>query len=305
MLRELKTLLAVDRWGTFAAAGAHIGLTQSAVSAQIQRLEEALGAPLFDRTGRSARLNEAGRDALPMARRMLELFDEMSERATTRELRGSLRLGSVQSAQVGVLPHALSLLHARHRQVSVRLVQGTSLSLIGEVDGGGLDAALMVLPPFALPQELLWQPLLSQPFVLAVPSEEPSEEPGDDWRRLLASRPFIRYDRASFGGRAVDRFLRRQGLRPDAVIEMEDVDAMTSMVAGGLGVALLPIVRERFPPPGVRLLSLGEVTFHREIGIVFNRSPDRPVDALRECLVEAASQLSTAHARLGEPREAA
>ena len=51
MLRELKTFLAVARHGSFAAAGLHIGLTQSAVSAQILNLEQALGIRLFDRTG--------------------------------------------------------------------------------------------------------------------------------------------------------------------------------------------------------------------------------------------------------------
>lgn len=54
MLRELKTFLAVARHGTFAAAGLHVGLAQSAVSAQIRNLEQALGVRLFDRTGRHA-----------------------------------------------------------------------------------------------------------------------------------------------------------------------------------------------------------------------------------------------------------
>ena len=54
MLRELQTFLAVVRYGSFASAGANIGLTQSAVSAQIHRLEEELGLALFDRSGRSA-----------------------------------------------------------------------------------------------------------------------------------------------------------------------------------------------------------------------------------------------------------
>ena len=57
MIRELKTLVAVAREGTFAAAGQKIGLTQAAVSAQMQRLEGELGFELFDRSGRSARLN--------------------------------------------------------------------------------------------------------------------------------------------------------------------------------------------------------------------------------------------------------
>src|SRR6202008_2836076 len=80
MLRELKTFVAVAHHGTFAAAGMHIGLTQSAVSAQIRNLEQALGIRLFDRTGRQALLNAAGQRALPMAREMLENFRRMGVR---------------------------------------------------------------------------------------------------------------------------------------------------------------------------------------------------------------------------------
>ena len=60
MIRELKTFLAIARCGSFAAAGQRVGLTQSAVSAQMSNLEKALGLRLFDRTGRSAHLNAAG-----------------------------------------------------------------------------------------------------------------------------------------------------------------------------------------------------------------------------------------------------
>ena len=58
MIRELRTLIAIAQDGTFSAAGARLGLTQSAVSAQMQKLEQALGVPLFERTKRPAILND-------------------------------------------------------------------------------------------------------------------------------------------------------------------------------------------------------------------------------------------------------
>lgn len=300
VLRELKTFLAVVRWGTFAAAGARIGLTQSAVSAQMQRLEGALGAPLFTRTGRSATLNEAGEEAVEMARQIVGLFDELAVRVTSRELRGTVRMGAIQTAQVGMLPAALGFLRDRHPLVSVRLVHGSSLFLIGQVDSGELDAALMIAPPFMLPRELLWQPLVREPFVLVVPERVQ----GGDWRQLLATNPFIRYDRASFGGRAVEHFLRRHALHVEAMLDIEDVDAMVAMVAGGLGVSLVPITRRNFLPPGVRAVSLGEDTFHRELGMVMHREPRRRelLHVLRQCLEAAAgSQAAEGEAPPGEP----
>jgi len=296
MLKELKTFLAVVRFGTFAAAGARIGLTQSAVSAQIHRLEDALGAPLFDRTGRSARLNPAGEEAVALARQVVELFGEMGERVTRRELRGGLKLGSVQSAQVGLLPQALKQLNLRHPHVSVRLLQGSSLFLMGQVDSGEIDAALMVLSPFSLPRELVWQPLLREPFVLVVPAEEMR----DDWRALLGAYPVIRYDRASFGGRVVEQFLKQHHPKTDAAIDMEDVDAMVKMVSSGLGIALVPVTRPDFLPANVRAVGLGEHTFHREIGMVFHGAAERGglVGVLRECLVSAALALEGRHPAL-------
>ena len=78
MLRELKTFVTVARLGTFAAAGQQVGLTQSAVSAQMRVLEQHLGVRLFDRSGRAAVLNAAGRHALPLAEQMLALYAQMA-----------------------------------------------------------------------------------------------------------------------------------------------------------------------------------------------------------------------------------
>lgn len=199
----------------------------------------------------------------------------------------------MQTAQLSVLPGALRLLRERHPQISLRLVQGSSLFLMGQVDSGDIDAALMVLSPFSLPSELVWQPLLSEPFVLAVPADEP----GDDWREILERQPVIGYDRSSFGGRVVEQFLKRQGLEAKTTIDMEDVDAMVKMVSSGLGVALVPVTRPDFAPSNVRIVPLGVDTFHREIGMVFHRAPERSglAGVLREYLVMSASEMAGAH----------
>jgi DNA-binding transcriptional LysR family regulator len=126
MLRELKTFIAVARYGTFAAAGMHIGLTQSAVSAQIRNLEQALGIRLFDRTGRQALLNAAGQRALPMAREMLEIFNRMAVSDDVSEYRGELKIGAVATVQTGLLPQALLRLRQQAPHLEPKLVPGSS-----------------------------------------------------------------------------------------------------------------------------------------------------------------------------------
>lgn len=280
MLRELKTFVAVARHGTFAAAGQRVGLTQSAVSAQMRVLEQALGQRLFDRSGRSAELNAAGRHALPLAEQMLALYAEMASPAG--ELRGELRVGAIASVQTGLLPQALPRFRQQAPGVELKLVPGVSLDLLSRVDAGELDLALLIKPPFELPKELQQLPLAREPFVLIVPETVTGDEPLE----LLTRQPFVRYDRSSFGGRQVERFLRAQRLQVNEALELDELEAIVRMVEAGLGVSLIPLAglwREH--GARVRIIELGELTFHRELIALVRRAQRQPaLNCLVECL---------------------
>lgn len=285
MIKEFKTFIAVARDGTFTGAGAHLGLTQSAVSAQIKRLEEYLGVALFDRSARAAVLNAHGREMLPQAEELVAMAERLVTTAGAGQVSGSLRIGAIASVQHDLLVDALGRFRAVYPDVRVRIVPGVSLSLLGQVDAGEVDMAVLIRPPFALPPELGWQRLLSEPVVLAMPQAMPLAP----WRDVLATQPFIRYDRASFGGRVVDIFLKKQRINVHEAIELDEIDAIANMVRRGLGVALLPQLRG-LDLTGLRLAPLGEHAFHRDIGIIgrlpFDGGSVR--EKMTECLVAAA-----------------
>ncbi|CAM3391554.1 LysR family transcriptional regulator [Bordetella sputigena] len=285
MLTEFQTFVAVARDGTFTGAGRKLGLTQSAVSAQIRRLEEFLGVSLFDRTARSAALNDAGREILAQTEEVLGLVNRMVAQAGSGHVTGSLRVAAIASVQQDLLVSALRLFRADFPDVSVRIVPGVSLSLLAQVDAAEVDLAVLIRPPFNLPHELAWHPLMSEPVVLAVAADLP----GMTWREALASQPFIRYERASFGGRLVDAFLRRHRLAVHEAVELDEIDAIANLVRAGLGVALMPRTRH-LDAAGLRLLDLGTAGFDREIGIVIRRSVDASGVAARmvACLKAAA-----------------
>lgn len=287
MLRELKTFVTVARLGTFAAAGQRIGLTQSAVSAQIRVLEQGLGVRLFDRSGRAAVLNAAGRHALPLAEQMLSLYGQMALPSDVAEWRGELKIGAIATLQTGLLPEALPRFREKAPHIELKLVPGVSLNLLGQVDAGELDLALLIKPPFALPKELLEVSLAREPFVLIAPENLP----GDDPLQLLAEQPFVRYDRASFGGRLVNGFLREQRLQVREALELDELEAIVRMVECGLGVSLIPragLWLQR--PTRLRVIELGELTFHRELVAVMRRAQRQPaLECLLDCLRGAAS----------------
>jgi len=288
MLRELKTFVAVARHGTFAAAGQQVGLTQSAVSAQMRVLEQSLGFRLFERSGRAAVLNAAGRHALALAEQMLGLYAQMALPTSAAEWQGELKVGAIATLQTGLLPEALPRFRAAAPRVELKLVPGVSLNLLSQIDAGELDLALLIKPPFDLPKELLQISLAHEPFVLITPLGVTADDP----LQILAEQPFVRYDRRSFGGRRVNQFLREQRLAVQEALELDELEAIVRMVECGLGVSLIPCAGLWLQrPTQLRVIELGALTFYRELVAILRRAQRQPaLDCLLECLREAAAR---------------
>ncbi len=283
MIPELRTLVAVARFGTFAAAGDRIGLTQAAVSGQMKRLEEKLGVQLFERTGRSATLNAAGLRTLERAKDIIAKFEAIAD-PSDEDSGGRLRIGAIASVQSTVLARALVLFREQFPKHHIHIVPGISLHLLDLLDAGELDLAVIIKPSFGMAKDFVWKPLMREPYVLAVPSWIE----GDDWLALLREQPFIRYERGSFGGRQVDRFLRSLSITARESVEIDDISAMVALVGQGLGVALLPMTEGNLPlPSSVRVVSLADSTFHREIGLLQSHEKEPVVAHLANCLVGA------------------
>lgn len=279
MIRELKTLIAVTREGTFAAAGKQIGLTQAAVSAQMQRLEAELGYPLFDRSARAARLNSRGHQIVEQAQELIRLYGNLGARETGPAAAAPVNVGAIASVQRSLLPDVLASFHKQAPACRTRMVPGLSMQLLDLVDAGEIDMAVVIRPPFSLQSDLRWTTLAQEPFRLLVPRQMR----GNDWAALLASQPFVRYDRASFGGRQVDRFLRAAHVHVQEVCEADELEALVRLVANGVGVSLVPQTASfRRWPAAVRSIDLGDHTFHRDIGLVHraHRSLSEPARRL-------------------------
>jgi DNA-binding transcriptional LysR family regulator len=265
MLRELKTFLAVVKHGTFSAAAARIGITQSAVSSQIQRIEEQLGVALFDRSGRTPHLTQAGQEALALATEMVALHARLLREPSVAENTGTLRIGAVASAQGMLIAGPVTAFRAAFPAWRVEIFTSGGLALVSQVDAGEVDLAVMSRPNFTLSETIEWRRLALEPFVLLAPEGIAA----DSWRAAFACAPFIRCARHTFAGQLVDQFLVREGIRVDDAIEAVDFHCIAQLVSRGAGIALIPRnVDERAWPAGVIAFDLGARTFHRELGIV-------------------------------------
>jgi DNA-binding transcriptional LysR family regulator len=269
-LRALRSFVAIARHGSFAAAAAALGLTQSAVSLQMRGLEQALRARLFDRARRAPTLTAAGRALVARAGEIVALYDGLPAALAGPELAGTLVLGAVPTVLSGVLPDALVALRARHPQVQVRVIAGLSAELAALVERGEADAACVSEPAIRLPAGLAWREFARERLLVIAPPDAPA---GSD-RALLARYPFIRFNRRAWAGRLIDAQLRRRAIAVNEVMELDSLEAIALMVSRGLGASIVPeraagvalparLVRRPFGrPPLIRRLGLVERAGH-------------------------------------------
>ena len=234
-------VMAVDN-GSIAEAARRLNLTAAAVAKRIHALENEIGAALVTRSGRTIRPTEAGAAIVERARRFLAEARDFKSIAVADRPSGQLRLGAVSSALSGLLPDILALIKENYPQIEVTIMVGHSGELYRKVlDGDDLDTAVITEPPFAIPKSCAWRMLREEPLIVLTRAPARSRKP----HAILASEPFIRLDRKVWPGRLVDGYLRKAGIRPRELFEIDQIHAIPVMVDRGLGVSLLP----DFAPP--------------------------------------------------------
>ncbi|TBW38679.1 LysR family transcriptional regulator [Siculibacillus lacustris] len=139
----LKTLVAVQRTGSFTRAAQAVFRTPSAVSMQMKRLEEIVGRPIFAKDGRNVAFTEAGDDLLGYARRILRLNDEVLARFRCADTAGMVRLGTPDDYATRFLPPILARFAASHPHVQVDVDCRPSTELAGRLEAGLVDIVLI------------------------------------------------------------------------------------------------------------------------------------------------------------------
>ena len=143
---SIRSFLTVAEMGAVTRAATQLNLTQSAVSLQIKRLEEALGQPLFDRIGRGVTLTAAGEQLVGYSRRLLAANDETWERMKAGPVTGEINLGSPDDLLNPHVPKVIRGFAASHSKVKVTLHSAQTVFLKERLARGELDVILTTEP---------------------------------------------------------------------------------------------------------------------------------------------------------------
>ena len=286
-LRHLRTFAAVAERGSFSAAAQALGITQPAVSQQIQALEREIGEPLIDRSRRRVRLTERGEAVHRHAARMLALDEEFARelRSEDGELTGSLVVGSSTGLGEHLLPLLLGGFRREHPQVAVSLRVEATATVIQRVADRELELGVVgaELPH----RSLVYEPFLTDRIVLAVPPGHRFAGRSVSLEELCAE-PLIVMQQGAGVRTVIEEELRRAGIRPrDLRVEMELglQESAKAAVEAGYGVSFVSQLAVR------RELELGTLATAEVAGIDpvrdFStvRPAGRPPDRLAEAFV--------------------
>jgi DNA-binding transcriptional LysR family regulator len=233
--------------GSFTKAAEIAGLTQSAVTRQMQSMETSLGIKLLERTTRSVRVTPAGEF---LFRKSAELLDGVEQ--TVRSLREEFA-GARKEVRVGVsrtigLAYLPGFFHANLRklpQVGCRVSYQPSADILASLDANELDLGVLC-PPKRLPRTLRMTHRFDDGFTLLAPttlattfqSLPQSAKARADW---LARQNWLMIEENSNTGQQLREWMRLQGLRIEPTMQLDSFDLIINLVALGMGVSLVPI----------------------------------------------------------------
>ncbi|MBN9437384.1 LysR family transcriptional regulator [Bosea sp. (in: a-proteobacteria)] len=226
----------------FVRAAERLGVTQPALSQQIAKLEETLAVKLFERTKRRVALTDAGRnfqsDALAILRQ-LDLAVAGARRAAQGQI-GRLTIGFVEACPFNILPVLVSRLSRELPEVSLILQEMVTREQVEALRSGRIDVGLL-RPMFSEPG-LGTLPLFRENYVVALPAGHRLTQAAAVPLTALREERFIMTPpgkRRYVEGRFRAAF-RRAGFEPQVAQEVHQLHTMIGLVAGGIGVALVP-----------------------------------------------------------------
>lgn len=280
-LYELSLFHLVARHGSFTKAGQEAGLTQSAMTRQIRRMEDQLGVALFERTTRQVNLTAAGQLLLEKSAPVLKAADDIlfQLQDAFHLVPRTLRVGVARSIGLAYYPGFFFAFRRSHPEVQLVVVQRTSKEILAGLEARELDAGLLC-PPKRLPRALTATHRFKDEFAFIVPPDRMDLGEKTSLKALvkaLAKDRWLLLDNEGQTGRQLRSWMKQNGLAIEPAMQLDGFDVIVNLVALGLGVSLvphrvLPIYADRRE---VRRI-VTQPRFSRDLAVVVRKNRQQP-----------------------------
>jgi LysR family transcriptional regulator, hydrogen peroxide-inducible genes activator len=239
-IHQLRYFCAIVDSGSFSRAARQTHVSQPSLSQQIRKLEDELGARLFDRLGRSVRLTETGQTFLPRARAVLHELEAARGDLAQQEnsMRGTIAIGVIPTVAPYLLPAHLTKFSRKFPEAKISIVEEITPILLERLRAASVDLAVLALPIRG--HEFETFPILTEPLFAALPQNHSLARRRSVALKDLRTEPFLLLrDGHCFRENAL-AVCDRARLHPKIVFESGQFSSLLSMVAAGMGVSLVP-----------------------------------------------------------------
>ena len=261
-LRNINTFLHIAELHSFSRTARQLGYSQSAVSSQIAQLEAELGAPLFDRVGKTVRLTGAGETFLGYARTLLAALQ------LPQQISGRLRIALADSVCSTFLPDLLQRYHAQFPQVELVLHTASTDEMLQLLSTNQVDLVYTLDQPLLQPALVLAADV-PEPVCFIAPPQHPLAQESTIPLDLLPRQEFLLTERGMSYRDALDQCLAAHGLQLQPYLELGSAALLCQMVERGMGLSFLPeyIVRAALAAGMLARLNVPDCTvmMHRQL----------------------------------------
>ena len=269
-VHQLRYFCAVARHGTFTRASEVEHVAQPSLSQQILKLEAELGARLFDRLPRSAKLTVFGKAFLPKAERILRDLEEAKTelRDMSGNEKGEVVLGIIPTIAAYLLPRLLNNFAARHPLITIKIFEDITPTLLQRMHEGTIDIAVAALPIGG--NDLACEELFEEKFYAVLPEKHRSASRASISLTELNNEPFLLLKEGHCFRDSVIAACQRSKMSPSVVFESGQFATILAMVSAGMGVSAVPAMAVQ-PQPGCKFIPISGKHSTRKVGIVTSR----------------------------------
>ena len=271
-LNDLQAFRAVAELGSFRKAAESVSISQPALSRRIDKLEDALGVRLFERTTRSVALTTVGRVFARSAEQLLDDLDAalLGIRDVSSSRLGHVTIACVPSVAYYFLPNVISTFRRRFPRIRVKLLDSSANDVLAAVMSGEADFGVSFMG--SQDSEVEFKVLLQERFVAACRRDHPlARKKRVTWNELYEYE-YVSVDKTSGNRLLLDQALSAVAPRAPSVCETRHVTSMLGLVEAGIGVAAVPsMAMPALDHPVLTSVPLVEPVVKRRVGIVRRR----------------------------------
>ncbi len=242
-LDQLRYFLRVAERQSFTKAAADLAISQPALSRSIQKLEEDLGQPVFERQARAVVLTDAGRLLQARARQALALLDDTRTEITDDGRSGRLRIGAIPTVAPYFLPDVLRRFTKAFPNASVVVREETTALLLKACGDGEIDLGILALPVSAPSLDV--ETLFEEELLLVMPPDHPLASRPTVRIADIESLPFILLDEAHCLTDTIVSFCKQRSFQPVAVERTSQLATVQELVSLAHGVSMIPAMASR------------------------------------------------------------